>query len=70
MDLALVVAVVAQSWLVAQSLDLLCAKVSLGTTLNLKSLPVADHLPQADPLALLCVNKSGPSCLAKDSFKY
>lgn len=46
MDLALVVEVVAQSWLVAQSLDLLCAKVSLGTTLNLKLLPVAGHLPQ------------------------
>lgn len=48
-DLALVVEVVAQSWLVAQSLDLLCAKVSLGTTLNLKLLPVADHLPQQIP---------------------
>lgn len=48
-DVALVVEVVAQSWLVAQSLDLLCAKVSLGTTLNLKSLPVAGHLPQQIP---------------------
>lgn len=49
MDVALVVEVVAQSWLLAQLLDLLCAKVSLGTTLNLKSLPVAGHLPQQIP---------------------
>lgn len=46
MNVALVVEVVAQSWLVAQSLVLLCAKVSLGMTLKLKSLPVAGHLAQ------------------------